>query len=71
MKTLIAFAALALTATIATADPVVFLGCEMTRADNGNYLFKTDPGCVYNAGFGSDATQAGVTDAPAEADADE
>jgi hypothetical protein len=71
MKTLTAFAALALTATIATADPVVFLGCEMTRAENGNYLFKTDPGCVF-AGFGNDGTVGGVgvTDAPAEAEAD-
>lgn len=60
MKALAAIAALALTATVATAETVVFQGCEMTKAENSNMLVKVDGGCVYNAGFGSDATQAGV-----------
>lgn len=60
MKTIFAIAALAMTATIASAETVVFQGCEMTKAENSNMLVKVDGGCVYNAGFGSDATQAGV-----------
>lgn len=35
------------TASIASDAPIVFQGCEMTRAENGNYLFKTDPGCEF------------------------
>jgi hypothetical protein len=66
MKTIIATAALLVSATIATADEkIVFQGCEMTRASNGNYLFKADSGCQFNgiengAGIGAEA--------PAEAD---
>ena len=51
MKTIYALTAI-LAAQFATAalasDAVVFQGCEMTRAANGNYLFKTDPGCQFN-----------------------
>jgi hypothetical protein len=76
MKTIYALTATAAlmigfgTASIAS-ETIVFQGCEMTRASNGNYLFKADPGCVFG-GFGNDGTVAGVgvTDAPAE-DADE
>lgn len=35
------------TASIASDAPITFQGCEMTRAANGNYLFKTDPGCQF------------------------
>lgn len=76
MKTIIALTATAAalmaftTASIASDATVIFQGCEMTRADNGNYLFKTDPGCVYT-GFGNDGTVGGVGVTDGEADADE
>jgi hypothetical protein len=71
MKTIYALTATAAlmigfgTASIAS-DAIVFQGCEMTRAANGNYLFKTDPGCQFNGienGFGI-----GVGDGEADAD---
>lgn len=72
MKTIYALSATALilmAAGVASAsDKVIFQGCEMTRASNGNYLFKADPGCQFN-GIENGAG-IGVNDAPAE-DADE
>lgn len=60
MKTIIA-AVLALTATTATATTIG--GCEMTTADNGNYLFKSDNACAFTGVNLSDAFGAkGVTD---------
>jgi hypothetical protein len=54
--------------TASIAEAILFQGCEMTRASNGNYLFKSDAGCQFN-GIENGAG-IGVNDAPAE-DADE
>jgi hypothetical protein len=63
MKTIITFAALALTATVASATEVKTLyGCELKKATNGNYYMKADPACLFTGVDGLD----GVTgpDAP-------
>lgn len=52
MKTIYALTAL-LAAQFATAaiasETIVFQGCEMKQADNGNYFFKVDAGCQFNS----------------------
>lgn len=53
MKTIYALTATAAlmiafgTASIAS-ETIVFQGCEMKQADNGNYFFKVDAGCQFN-----------------------
>lgn len=66
MKTIFALTASALmlmTAGVASAETKTLFGCEMTKAANGNYFFKTDAGCQFSGINGSDAYGA---EAPAD-----